>query len=869
MRLRRGRGVEAGKSLRHFLDHALVVDRAGGGHHHVGAAVMRREIAAQHVAIEILQRLRGAQQRTAHRLVRKAEFVEVLEHDVIGRILRRADFLHDDALLALEFVRHEGRIGQDVGEHVERERHVGLHHPRIIGGGFGRGAGVEIAADRLDFLDDLARGAPGRALEGHVFQKMRDAVLVRLLVTAADAGPDAERRGFQMRHGVGDDGQAGRQLGYVNAHPATPCFAARLTERTNCSTSAESFFITVMCSDLVIRPSSQAGSCGRTPQAASTASGNLAGCAVDSTMLGIPEIRGVAVGHRQRHRGMGIDEVAGLAPGGADRGRRLGLVGAAGVELLADRSQHGIRQHETSGLFQRAHQPANAVGVAAARLEQQPLEIRGDLDVHRGRSGGVNFAHLVDAGLERARQDVVDVGGDAQPADRQAHLLGDIARKDIAEIAGRHGEIHRARGRAERDGRGEIIHHLRHDPRPVDRVDARQRDRIAKAVMVEHRLHDRLAIVERAFDRERMHVGRARRRHHPPLHVGDAPVREQHDQIDIVETRERIDRGAAGIARGRDHDGGALVALGQHVIHQPRDQLHRDVLERQRRAVEQLQHELIGPDLVERHHRRMAEGRVGFVRHAAEIGVGDFARGERPDHVDRDFPIGPAEKSGDGLGRELRPDLGHVEAAVAGKPGQHHIAETQDGGLPPRRNIARQTTLQRRRPYAKPLILIMYFISPNAKRGGTIKRFGAKGKWQGVKKWGWRDGHPARSEPGYFPVIASAAKQSIRGKRRGGLLRCARNDVDMTSRSRGALRPRFAGYLVCPLSNQRGAGKTGCTLHPRSRVQFAHENAHTSIQVQRKHSGLPCAMGFTGLLRALPVDGSFATVGQKLGFPPI
>ena len=284
------------------------------------------------------------------------------------------------------------------------------------------------------------------------------------------------------------------------------------------------------------------------------------------------------------------------------------------------------------------------------------------------------------------------------------------------KLPGRHGEIHRARGRAERDRGGEIIHHLRHDPRPVDRVDARQRDRIAKAVMVEHRLHDRLAIVERAFDRERMHVGRARRRHHPPLHVGDAPVREQHDQIDIVETRERIDRGAAGIARGRDHDGGALVALGQHVIHQPRDQLHRDVLERQRRAVEQLQHELIGPDLIERHHSRMTEGRVGFVRHAAEIGVGDLARRERLDHVDRDFPIGPAEKGGDGLMRELRPDLRHVEAAVAGKPGQHHIAETQDGGLPPRRNIARQTTLQRRRPHAKPLILIMYFTSPNAKR---------------------------------------------------------------------------------------------------------------------------------------------------------
>ncbi len=128
-------------------------------------------------------------------------------------------------------------------------------------------------------------------------------------------------------------------------------------------------------------------------------------------------------------------------------------------------------------------------------------------------------------------------------------------------------------------------------------------------------------------------------------------MRKQHDQIDIVETGERIDRSAPGVARGRDHDGGALAALGQHMIHQPRDQLHRHVLERQRRAVKQLQHELIGTDLVERHHGGMAERGIGLVGHAAEIGVRDFAADKRADHIDRDFPIGPAEKPGDGLRR--------------------------------------------------------------------------------------------------------------------------------------------------------------------------------------------------------------------------
>ena len=45
------------------------------------------------------------------------------------------------------------------------------------------------------------------------------------------------------------------------------------------------------------------------------------------------------------------------------------------------------------------------------------------------------------------------------------------------------------------------------------------------------------------------------------------------------------------------------------------------------------------------------------------------------------------------------------------------------------------------------------------------------------------------------------------------------------------------------LSLQReGAGNAGCALHPRSRVQNGQKKAHTSIQVQRRQSDIPCAM---------------------------
>jgi hypothetical protein len=72
------------------------------------------------------------------------------------------------------------------------------------------------------------------------------------------------------------------------------------------------------------------------------------------------------------------------------------------------------------------------------------------------------------------------------------------------------------------------------------------------------------------------------------------------------------------------------------------------------------------------------------------------------------------------------------------------------------------------------------------------------------------------------------------------------------SRSRRVFRARFAGSVH--LLKSEGAGKTGCALHPRSRVQNAQTKTHTSIQVQRRQSGLPCAMVY-GLYALSPVTG--------------
>ena len=65
------------------------------------------------------------------------------------------------------------------------------------------------------------------------------------------------------------------------------------------------------------------------------------------------------------------------------------------------------------------------------------------------------------------------------------------------------------------------------------------------------------------------------------------------------------------------------------------------------------------------------------------------------------------------------------------------------------------------------------------------------------------------------------------------------------------MRPSFARNF--PPSQTEGAGKTGCALHPRSRVRIALSRLHTSIQGSGEHPAFP-AQWLYGLYRALPGD---------------
>jgi len=77
------------------------------------------------------------------------------------------------------------------------------------------------------------------------------------------------------------------------------------------------------------------------------------------------------------------------------------------------------------------------------------------------------------------------------------------------------------------------------------------------------------------------------------------------------------------------------------------------------------------------------------------------------------------------------------------------------------------------------------------------------------------------------------------------------------------MRPSFAGNF--PPSKTEGAGKTGCALHPRSRVRIAQNKVHTSIQGSGEHPAFP-AQWLYGLYRALPGDEFLVTPSLPASF---
>ena len=178
---------------------------------------------------------------------------------------------------------------------------------------------------------------------------------------------------------------------------------------------------------------------------------------------------------------------------------------------------------------------------------------------------------------------------------------------------------------------------------------------LAKRRIGEHRLHQVLAVVERALDRDVGDVRRGDRGHLAALHLADATVRVQERDVDAVAPDACLDRRRAGVARGGADDRHACIAVRKHVVEQAAEKLQRHVLERERRAVEQLLHEQAGVELDQWHDGGMAEAGIGVAAQRGERGEWDGVADERLDHARGERVVRQAAHRPPVGRREVRP----------------------------------------------------------------------------------------------------------------------------------------------------------------------------------------------------------------------
>ena len=144
-------------------------------------------------------------------MVAEHRLAEYVEHRVLRVVLVHGDLLEHDLALGIDV--DERRPPHHVGDHVERARQVFVQHPRVDGRGLLVGPGVELRAQPSNSRSISDGRVAVRALEQQVLEEVRQARPLDRLAARAGMDVEAQRRRAHAVHALGDDAQAGRQLG--------------------------------------------------------------------------------------------------------------------------------------------------------------------------------------------------------------------------------------------------------------------------------------------------------------------------------------------------------------------------------------------------------------------------------------------------------------------------------------------------------------------------------------------------------------------------------------------------------------------------------------------------------------------------------
>ena len=156
--------LHPGKVFLHQLHKVIVIQMSGGRDDYISWDKALTIKIHHRVALECLDRVAGAQDGPAQRMV----FPEILGEDfvdeVVGTVLVHFDFFQNHPALAGNVVGGESGIQDQIAENVERDRQMFIEHLNVEADALFGGERVNVPADRIHLAGNFLGGAILRCL---------------------------------------------------------------------------------------------------------------------------------------------------------------------------------------------------------------------------------------------------------------------------------------------------------------------------------------------------------------------------------------------------------------------------------------------------------------------------------------------------------------------------------------------------------------------------------------------------------------------------------------------------------------------------------------------------------------------------------
>ena len=189
--------------------------------------VVLPHVGSFHVADRLGRSANGAADRT---IAVDGQLEGVVDR-VRGRVLPHRQLIEDDAALHREIYVVEARVGDHVGQRLDRHVKVRVTHARPVGGVLARGLRVRLAAHAVEGDGDVEGGTLVRPLKQKVLEEVGRPGRARPLVSRADGHPQGHARALRRGNLLGQDARPGSQDRAINAGVAVLDGQAGLVER--------------------------------------------------------------------------------------------------------------------------------------------------------------------------------------------------------------------------------------------------------------------------------------------------------------------------------------------------------------------------------------------------------------------------------------------------------------------------------------------------------------------------------------------------------------------------------------------------------------------------------------------------------------